>query len=180
MRPSGHRVFGGGSHSSRIINAAAETKSPRTKPNLEKAAAMARKRLRKIPAGARNFDGVVVHFEDRGQDFLRWWIKGGEVVASWPFQGSLWAGRGVSNLSRLDVGGFVTLAADKAKDHERLTIKYPIVRVVAITDTISLCPTCGQTHDRGPVNGGNAYRCLACGQTRDGRIPKLREKGGAR
>lgn len=24
---------------------------------------------------------------------------------------------------------------------------------------------CGASHDRGPVNGDNAYRCLGCGRT---------------
>ena len=26
-----------------------------------------------------------------------------------------------------------------------------------------VCPSCGASHDRGPVNGFNAYRCLGCG-----------------
>ena len=35
---------------------------------------------------------IRVHLEDHGQDFLRWDIKDGVVVESYPFQGWLWNG----------------------------------------------------------------------------------------
>ena len=40
---------------------------------------------------------IRVHLEDHGQDFLRWDIKDGVVVESYPYQGWLWNGTKILN-----------------------------------------------------------------------------------
>jgi hypothetical protein len=69
-----------------------------------------------------------VHFEDHGQDFLRWDVdEKGVVTASYPFQSDLWAG---------------CVLVDNAKPGQRLrifshtlrremTVAYPVTKVVA-------------------------------------------------
>ncbi len=33
-----------------------------------------------------------IHFQDEGQDFTRWEVVNGIVVAAYPFQGDIWKG----------------------------------------------------------------------------------------
>ena len=45
-----------------------------------------------------------VEFEDKGQDFLRWTIKDGVVVACEPFQKELWKGTKVHSTMMIKPG----------------------------------------------------------------------------
>jgi hypothetical protein len=70
---------------------------------------------------------VIIHFQDQGQDFLRWQVdEAGVVTGSWPFQKQVWSGLQITNLSKLK--------ADELVHHNRFgedgSIRYPIKAVV--------------------------------------------------
>lgn len=72
---------------------------------------------------------VIIHFQDQGQDFLRWQVdEAGVVVGSWPFHKQIWAGLQVTNLSKLK--------KDELVRHNRFdeegSIRYPVKAVVPL------------------------------------------------
>ena len=71
---------------------------------------------------------VMIHFEDHGQDFLRWTVSsGGDVVACEPFQSSIWCKAEIINRADLQVG---VQPVYKFPGVERpLTLKYKIIAI---------------------------------------------------
>lgn len=83
------------------------------------------------------FMAFSVEFEDHGQDFIWFDIKGGWVIGCYPFQSSVWEGRLVVNSSLPKVGGCIEITARERKKGELpdlMTIKYPIKQVRALFD----------------------------------------------
>lgn len=72
----------------------------------------------------------VVHFEDHGQDFLRWTITDGKVVDCEPFQEWLW--NGTTILSDLEVG--VCLRIKGPRSIGVIELKYPVERIDPLDD----------------------------------------------
>jgi hypothetical protein len=69
---------------------------------------------------------VRIEFKDEGQDFLVWIVDMNDTVMGCiPFQGSVWNGCKVLNMSEVKVGSHVKIDF-KGKP---LTIKYPIISV---------------------------------------------------
>lgn len=66
---------------------------------------------------------TTIVFEDNGQDFIEWDVFNGVVIASRPFQGSVWCGFSVINRPRK--GGFVKIA----KPGLTMRVKHRIERV---------------------------------------------------
>ena len=94
-------------------------------PGLQKTvAAFIQRRLR-------HFDRVVtvLHFEDHGQDFLRWKLDAkGKVIGCEPFQGFVWKGKFVMGHQGLQAGAMVhyrTAGESTSASH----IRYPLARV---------------------------------------------------
>lgn len=72
---------------------------------------------------------VIIHFQDQGQDFLRWQVnETGTVIGSWPFQKQVWAGLQVTNLSRLKAGELV----HHNRFNEEGSIRFPVKAVVPL------------------------------------------------
>lgn len=68
-----------------------------------------------------------IHFEDHGQDFLRWEVDAhGVVIDSLPYQGHIWNGSVLIN--NAEPGGIVAFVS--ALDGQRRTIRYPVAKVV--------------------------------------------------
>lgn len=72
---------------------------------------------------------VIIHFQDQGQDFLRWQVdEAGVVISSWPFQQQVWAGLQVTNLAKLK--------KDELVRHNRFdeegSIRIPVKAVVPL------------------------------------------------
>lgn len=72
---------------------------------------------------------VIIHFQDMGQDFLRWQVdETGTVIGSWPFQKQVWAGLQVTNLAKLK--------KDELVRHNRFdeegSIRIPVKAVVPL------------------------------------------------
>ena len=74
---------------------------------------------------------ATVHFEDHGQDFLRWHIKASRIVGCEPFQASVWCGREVLSIPK--VGGRICI---RASDGTELWIKYPVSKVEEFCMTV--------------------------------------------
>jgi len=70
---------------------------------------------------------TVIHFEDLGQDFLRFVVRGSEVVGSEPFQGWLWVGAKV--LSKPRVGRCLDIEVQSTLKHVKLTLRYRITKI---------------------------------------------------
>lgn len=69
---------------------------------------------------------TILHFEDQGQDFLRWHIdEQGTVVKSEPFQNMIWKGARVTNFKTLKVGDKL----DITHMSKNTCIKYPITKI---------------------------------------------------
>lgn len=94
-------------------------------PGLQKTVADAvRRRLR-------YFDQVVtvLHFEDHGQDFLRWELDAkGKVIGCEPFQGFVWKGKYVMGHEQLQAGATVHYRT-KGESTSASNIRYPLARV---------------------------------------------------
>jgi len=72
--------------------------------------------------------GLIVHFEDGGQDFLTWQLdRNGKVVDCTPFQASVWCGYYVLNFPNIKAGD--TLSILKSPGDKVLNIKYPVLSV---------------------------------------------------
>lgn len=87
--------------------------------------------------GKPTFLAFSVEFEDGGQDFAWFDIKGTFVIGCYPFQAGVWEGRQVVNWEMPKVGGFLEITAAKCKDGklpDLMTIKYPIKQVRALFD----------------------------------------------
>lgn len=70
---------------------------------------------------------TIIHFEDHGQDFLRWIVNPeGEVVISEPFQQWIWRGN-IVNLETLCEGK--TLSYTSTRGGERHNIRYPVEKI---------------------------------------------------
>lgn len=71
-----------------------------------------------------------IHFEDHGQDFLRWTVdQDGVVTESFPFQSRVWRGCRVLRHTELAIGDCVVYrTADGKRTH---SIRYPIVKIDA-------------------------------------------------
>ncbi len=69
-----------------------------------------------------------IHFEDQGQDFLRWDVDAnGTVTDSWPFQASLWRGCRVLRHTELKIGDCVIF---RSADGKRTSnVRYPIALI---------------------------------------------------
>ena len=67
----------------------------------------------------------VVHFEDHGQDFLRWTITDGKVVDCEPFQAWLW--NGTTILSDPEVGECLRIKGPRSIGV--IALKYPVERI---------------------------------------------------
>lgn len=72
---------------------------------------------------------ATITFEDQGQDFLEWDIKGRKVVECRPFQADLWVGSEV--LTFPEVGKAVEIQMPTDRGGRRMWVKYPLTRVVA-------------------------------------------------
>lgn len=72
---------------------------------------------------------ATITFEDQGQDFLEWDIKGRKVVASRPFQADLWVGSEV--LSFPQVGKPVEIQMPADRGGRRMWVKYRLTKVRA-------------------------------------------------
>lgn len=72
-----------------------------------------------------------VTFEDKGQDFLTWYIRDGIVIDCQPHQGSVWVGRKVVNGHSLHVGLKVVI---KGRSGEQVPVHYPIKAVEVLGD----------------------------------------------
>lgn len=71
---------------------------------------------------------TVIHFQDHGQDFLRWTLdQNGKVVCSQPFQTSIWRGCVVINPKGIRPGGKVHFIGHGAPELQ--VIKYPVKEV---------------------------------------------------
>lgn len=80
---------------------------------------------------------TVIHFEDEGQDFLKWTIDPkGKLIGCEPFQFSIWSKYLVTN-KRFKVGGFVHTIGT---DWKPLTIKYPIEKVEKVPVALKALP----------------------------------------
>lgn len=66
----------------------------------------------------------MLHFEDKGQDFLRWTVKDGVVVNCEPFQGWLWNGTKVIDM--VEVGSKPIIVTPHGQPSE---LKYKIIRI---------------------------------------------------
>lgn len=72
---------------------------------------------------------ATITFQDQGQDFLEWDIKGRKVVECRPFQADLWVGSEV--LSFPQVGKPVEIQMPANRGGRRMWIKYPLIKVRA-------------------------------------------------
>lgn len=69
-----------------------------------------------------------IHFEDCGQDFLRWELDAkGKVIGCEPFQASAWFGKEVVQPSKLTVGDLVHFYESRDKTFHH--IRYPVAKV---------------------------------------------------
>lgn len=85
---------------------------------------------RAVMARLRHLDKVAMtlHFEDHGQDFLRWELdRNGKVLASKPFQGSIWKGVKVLQPQLSRKGSIVRFV--RPGESEEKTIRYPLTKV---------------------------------------------------
>lgn len=70
----------------------------------------------------------VIHFEDKGQDFLTWTVDAdGLVIDCQPFQAWLWVGMRVLAPGELKPGGHVRYSSRQRKGVQ--TIRYPIAAI---------------------------------------------------
>lgn len=75
---------------------------------------------------------TVLHFEDHGQDFLRWFLDStGKVIMSSPFQTSVWKGVQVEAHTILEDGDIVYI---KSKHIGRTTLNYRVEKVERFKD----------------------------------------------
>jgi hypothetical protein len=81
----------------------------------------------KTPSGkaAKRRSSYTIVFEDHGQDFLEWDIRGDRVVDS-RFQAWAWCNRTVLQHPRR-VGDRITIGTEAG---EPLQIKYPVVKII--------------------------------------------------
>jgi hypothetical protein len=71
---------------------------------------------------------TVIHFEDRGQDFLTWTLdEKGWVVDCQPFQKSIWKGGLVKNFKELELGSTVEYITKDG--YKCLKMNYPVARI---------------------------------------------------
>ena len=68
---------------------------------------------------------ITVYFEDHGQDFLEWDIKGGFVVGCRPFQDWLWNGTYVFSKD-IQPGLLLDIMT---KEERRTRLRYPVEKV---------------------------------------------------
>lgn len=68
---------------------------------------------------------IRVHFEDQGQDFLRWDIEKGEVVDCQPFQGWFWTGTKI-NTDEFGPGDFLDITLPNG---DRTMLRYPVEKI---------------------------------------------------
>ena len=89
-------------------------------------------------------DGTVkytVSLEDKGQDFLKFYIdKGGEILHAEPFQSSIWNGKIVDTLS-IEVGKKILFNDGKSLNYKTVRV---IKKIVKRKDpNLKPCPVCG-------------------------------------
>jgi hypothetical protein len=82
-----------------------------------------------------------VELEDRGQDFTRWKIEDGVVVASEPFQDWVWKGTLVHN-AVIAPGDILLISPPNST--ARVTLNYPVTKVkqTAVNKEKALLVTC--------------------------------------
>lgn len=71
----------------------------------------------------------ILHFEDKGQDFLQWTLdEHNNVIDCAPFQASVWVGCSVidSSIIQGECPSFLT------KRNDRMTLKYKIEKIETI------------------------------------------------
>ena len=73
---------------------------------------------------------IRVHLEDHGQDFLRWDIKDGVVVESYPFQGWLWNGTKILN-KEFGPGDQLII---QPPNSDVTTLNYPVAKIEKVRD----------------------------------------------
>lgn len=74
---------------------------------------------------------AVLHFEDYGQDFLRWELDAnGKVIGCAPFQASIWCGNHVFNPQALQAGDIVFFWSQG--EPEVRSIRYLLKKVVRL------------------------------------------------
>ena len=86
---------------------------------------------RAVHARLRHLDQVrmTLHFEDQGQDFLRWELDDkGKVIGCQPFQSGVWRGLHVVNHKALRLGSFVRYVR-KGESTSEQRIRYPLIKV---------------------------------------------------
>ncbi|WP_418648854.1 hypothetical protein ACNQFN_11340 [Thauera butanivorans] len=76
-------------------------------------------------------DGMTVVFEDHGQDFLKFDIKGGRVIDARPFQSDMWSGAEVIN-ETIHRGDHIALRHEHSSGVR--TIRYPIDAVLPLKE----------------------------------------------
>lgn len=81
--------------------------------------------------GIKKADGIRVHFDDQGQDFLYWDIDvaTGKVLDAQPFQAWIWTRVTVVNVNSLMVDGFLKYVDQTG---EPFILKYPIAKIEQI------------------------------------------------
>lgn len=76
----------------------------------------------------------VIHFEDNGQDFLRWGLDSqGYVRTCEPFQGMVWCNRRLHNYRRLKVGAQPLLSYRRGTYHYRGLLPHKIIKIEEAT-----------------------------------------------
>jgi len=73
---------------------------------------------------------IRVHLEDHGQDFLRWDIKDGVVVESYPYQGWVWNGVKIINEEFGPGDKLIIQRGDSAV----MTLNYPVEKIEHVPD----------------------------------------------
>lgn len=99
-------------------------------------AALLQKGLQKTVVSAlnkrlRHLDKIALtlHFEDHGQDFMRWELDlAGKVIGVEPFQFSIWGGVKVLQPQLLRKGSIVRFV-NPGESTEEKTIRYPLTKV---------------------------------------------------
>ncbi|WAJ37223.1 hypothetical protein OU800_21865 [Pseudomonas sp. GOM7] len=73
---------------------------------------------------------AIIHFQDHGQDFLRWQVdEQGVVTGCWPFQKQIWCGLQITNLSKLKAGELV----HHNRFGEEGSIRYPVKAMIPLS-----------------------------------------------
>ena len=101
-----------------------------------------------------------LHFEDNGQDFLRWLVKDGEVVAS-SGQAWVWVGTKLDQPAQVGKHPRIILKGQppppKDRSHDVTILNHRVEKIEEVTDDLT-CNQCGTRQG----DAGRGVKCEAC------------------